>query len=319
MNYQKDFARGIKDLNFYHSFLDGTINKFLKIVVADNRFVIHIRNNYFNVYYKSGSIAKIGTSLLPEIDQNYFKYSELTKDILIKLFEEEQYEKYLNIMVDVMESYWDGLFYEKHPKTAIRPEDEGDVQQKISINNKKHNSDFDVLDLEYQVSTDRNNPLHYDGLSPYAVKVLNKKTGEYDTKPKSSPRFDIVAIKEGKLYVIELKKGTSALKGKSGMHDHIDSFIHTIAKNEDTIQLFIGEMKNLLKQKQEFGLIDKDLTIVSDSVEFCFAYSFRQLPEKRKREIKSINNILNYTDENGIKPGDYNIIYLEPGEYKLTF
>lgn len=24
MNYQNDFARGIKDLNFYHSFLGGT-------------------------------------------------------------------------------------------------------------------------------------------------------------------------------------------------------------------------------------------------------------------------------------------------------
>lgn len=300
MNYQKDFARGIKNASLLDSILNGSIKKFLLAVQADERFVIHIRNDYFNVYYKSGNVAKIGSNLKPEIDSNYFTYSNFTKKELIELFEKNKFEDYLNKMVNTMDAYW--------TNSSSKPitEDEGDVQQKISINNKNHISDFDVLDLEYQISPDFNNPLRYDGESPYSK-----------SKPKSSPRFDIIAINAGKLYVIELKKGTSALRGTSGMHDHIDSYIHTIAKNNETISLFVEEMKNLLKQKQDFGLIDKSLEITSNDVEFCFAYSYKQPMEKRKREINSINTLLNSTDKNGIKPGDYKILYLEPGEYKL--
>lgn len=317
MNYQKDFARGIKDSKLYDSFINGTVKAFLSVVQADERFVVHIRNDYLNVYYKSGNVAKIESNLVPDIDEHYFKYTDLTKEKVIALFKKELYKDYLNSMVRVMESYWDGLFYRNHSKTEKRPEDEGEVQQKISINNKNHISDFEVLDLEYQISSDSNNPLRYDGESPYPTRKMDKKTGIIKEGKKISPRFDIIAINAGKLYVIELKKGTSALKGPSGMHDHIDSFLHTIGKNKETKALFVEEMKNLLKQKQVFGLIDKELQIISDDVEFNFAYSYKQPEEKRKREYKSIADVLGTTDNQGIKPEDYRILYLEPGDYKL--
>lgn len=319
MDYQKNYARGIKTPMFIKSSTkkDGIIKMFLDTVKKDNRFVIHIRNNYFNVYYKSGNVARIDSSLKPKIDNNYFKYSHVKKENVIELFEVGKYTEYLNVMVDVMESYWDGLFYKKHLKTEKRLEDEGNVQQEISINNKNHLTDFDVLDLEYQISSDMENPLRYDGNTPYPVATINKETREVNKHKKISPRFDIVAISNGKLYVIELKKGTSALRGPSGMHDHIDSFLHTIAKNEETKALFVEEMKNLLKQKKDFGLICKDLQIESDDVEFCFAYSYKQPTNKRTREYKSVNSVINSIDKEGIKPLNYKIIYLEPDEYKL--
>lgn len=318
-DYQKDYARGIKTSSFIQSFTNenGIIKCFLEAVKKDERFVIHIRNDYFNVYYKSGNVARIDSSLKLKIDDNYFEYSDEKVENVIKLFEVGKYVEYLNVMVDVMESYWDGLFYKKHPKTEKRPEDEGGVQQKISISNKNHLTDFDVLDLEYQISSENENPLRYDGGTPYPRKSKSKTTEEIIVHKKQSPRFDIVAISDGKLYVIELKKGTSALRGPSGMHDHIDSFLHTIAKNKKTKSLFVEEMKNLLKQKQDFDLICKDLQIVSDDVEFCFAYSYKQPTNKRTREKNSINSVINSRDKEGIRPCDYKIIYLEPDDYRL--
>ena len=69
-------------------------------------------------------------------------------------------------------------------------------QQQIAVAN-RNDTDYVVLDLEYAVST--NSAFAYNG-----------KESKY------VPRFDIIAIHDGRLVVIELKKGLGAVSGTSG-------------------------------------------------------------------------------------------------------
>jgi glyoxylase-like metal-dependent hydrolase (beta-lactamase superfamily II) len=99
------------------------------------------------------------------------------------------------------------------------------------------------------------------------VRILLKDKG----KPKK-PRFDIIAInKQGKLCVIELKKGTAALTNTSGLKEHWDCYQESIGRN---YKPFMNEMEKLLEQKQDFDLIDKQLKIKCPVPEFMFAYSY---------------------------------------------
>ena len=109
-----------------------------------------------------------------------------------------------------------------------------------------------MLDLEYAVS--RNSAFAYNG-----------------DKKKVVPRFDIIAIGNGQIVVIELKKGLGATEGVSGIGPHIDCYDHTIGR--DNGGLFVKEMRELLAQKQEFGLLDSKLKITKERPKFIFAFS----------------------------------------------
>ena len=109
-----------------------------------------------------------------------------------------------------------------------------------------------MLDLEYAVS--RNSAFKYNG-----------------DKKKVVPRFDIIAIGNGQIVVIELKKGLGATEGVSGIGPHIDCYDHTIGR--DNGGEFVKEMRELLAQKQEFGLLDSKLKITKERPKFIFAFS----------------------------------------------
>lgn len=124
-------------------------------------------------------------------------------------------------------------------------------QQAIAIANRA-DTDYVVLDLEYAVS--KQSEFAYDG-------------GD----DKKVPRFDIIAIRNGRLFVIELKKGLGATPGKSGIKSHMKCYNHTIGRDDE--HFFVKEMQALLKQKQELGLLDKTLTIEDTKPEFIFAFA----------------------------------------------
>jgi hypothetical protein len=139
----------------------------------------------------------------------------------------------------------------------INPKPERMEQHELSIENQYNKSDYTIIDLEYEVSI----------LCDFACSYIPDKK----EKPKK-PRFDIIAInKEGKLYVIEFKKGIGALGNTSGLKEHWDCYQQSIGRNH---QPFMIEMTKLLEQKQAFNLIDKRVKILNLIPEFMFAYSY---------------------------------------------
>jgi hypothetical protein len=173
----------------------------------------------------------------------------------------------------------------------VNPKPEREEQHRLSIDNRYGKSDYTIIDLEYQVSKE----------SEFRC-LLKGKDGKF-----KNPRFDIIAVnKDGKLCVIELKKGSGALRGTSGLKEHYDCYKQSIDRNHGP---FMVEMKKMLKQKQDFGLIDKRVEIKSSIPEFMFAYSYNS--ENISREKKAFDEAHEVINEN------IHLIELKNGSTKL--
>ena len=246
--------------NLFKALKEGSLHALLEFIKSDSSLDFQIRENYANVYYKGGNILKIKPKSF-DIDKMYFhtakdKNSTGVKSDKTKLSEFVEKRKQLLALLPanpqeyfrkakaVMDE-WDEALSDRVQHNEKKE------QQQIALANQR-NTDYVVLDLEYAVS--RTSAFKYDG-----------------DEDKHVPRFDIIAIHNGRLVVIELKKGLGAVPGTSGVGPHIDCFNHTIGR--DAKGLFVLEMRELLKQKKELGLLDESLTIKDTKPTFVFAFA----------------------------------------------
>lgn len=246
--------------SLFRELKEGALHALLEFIKRDSSLDFQIRENYANVYYKGGNILKIKPKSF-DIDKMYFhtakdKNSTDAKSDKTKLSEFVEKRKQLLALLPanpqeyfrkakaVMDE-WDEALSDRVQHNEKKE------QQQIALANQR-NTDYVVLDLEYAVS--RTSAFKYDG-----------------DEDKHVPRFDIIAIHDGRLVVIELKKGLGAVSGTSGVRPHIDCFNHTIGR--DAKGLFVLEMRELLKQKKELGLLDESLTIKDTKPTFVFAFA----------------------------------------------
>ena len=327
-------CRGIKDAKFWQSLVSGRLSKMIEAVNSDPELVLQFRNNYMNVYYHSGSVAKISSERSVDISENYFiscdkenyirnKEKQTEEDkarhkALIKrrdevkdMFYAGNYKEYFNMMKDTMDKHWSYCHHD------IELEDEGDVQQKLCALNQYESkgSRYAIIDLEHEVSI--NADFAYKGETPFP-----KKDKKGNIIPKIKPRFDIVAVdkKTGQLFIWELKKGIGALEGPSGMHDHVDSYIHTVKENQEAERSFVEEIEHILMQKQILGLVDKRIKIdMLQEVQFGFVYSYSDEATNatKQQAEKEIVESLRREIRGGISIADYPMIYLKPKDYTL--
>ena len=276
---------------------DNEYKELLRCIVNDPDLDMQIRENYLNVYYKGGSILKIKPRSF-DIDKMYFfvhteegkSSTDVKKDNTVLTELKEKRNTLLSLLPSDPKEYfrqakevmdiWDSALAEK-----VEHNEKKEQQQIILANSK--NTDYIVLDVEYAVS--RNSEFNHMKAAPIKKEV---------------PRFDIIAIKDGCLKVIELKKGLGAVAGTSGVKEHIDCFTYTIAKDDS--RLFNKEMQILLEQKQRLKLLDQSLSINNNRPSFAFAFA----DEAGKDEFASF---VNKCRENGYK-GEF--IYLE-NDHKL--
>lgn len=239
----------------------------------ENELDVQIRDNYLNIYYRGGNLLRVHPRSL-YFDEFYFHRGakDMRKSNLIKSDKTEDkklvasYKKKRNEMFSILRNEGMAAYsakmkeimneWEEDLHTIGISHDEKNAQQLISMKN-RGNTEYTVIDLEYAVS--RTSSFYYDGKSIKKV-----------------PRFDIIAVdKSGQLYVIELKTGLCAIKGNSGIGPHIDCFTHTIGR--DSKNEFLNEMDELLKQKRELNLIDKNVFIdKARKPQFIFAFSDKQ-------------------------------------------
>jgi len=279
--------------------LNGELKPLLDYILKDEELDLQIRDNYINVYYQGGNILKINPRSFG-FDEFYF-YTDCTKErktdlqkkakqgdikaisiinnlkksrdtLIDKLKFPLNYSKVTDYFHEAKEimRIWEGTLQEQL-KISHKEKQE---QQQIAIANKK-DTEYVVLDLEYAVSS----------VSPFSYK------GDLDKKV---PRFDIIAIHNGQLVIIELKKGMDATGGTSGIEPHIKCFKGTIGRDNDG--LFIEEMKDLLKQKQELGLLENSLEITNNEPKFVFAFADKE-NENKFTEFASYCFKCGYKDE----------------------
>jgi hypothetical protein len=267
-------GRGIHDKKFAESLMNGKLRQMLIVINNDKDLDVQIRKDYLNIYYQGGNIARVKSENSVEFDKFYFYLDRKTipkKDLsqveikklkshrvsLVSKFEAGNYEAYFVQAKEVMDKWF-----------KVNPKLERLEQHKLSIENQYNKSDYTIIDLEYEVS------ILCDFICTH---IPDKKV-----KAKK-PRFDIIAInKQGKLCIIELKKGLGALGNTSGLQEHWDCYQKSIGRNHKS---FMNEMTFLLKQKQDFNLIDKQVVINSPDPEFMFAYSYDNKTSQKNQDI----------------------------------
>jgi hypothetical protein len=294
-------GRGIHNSKIITSLKSGNLRQMLEIIIKDEDLDVQIRENYLNVYYRGGNIAKVNSENSVEFDMFYFYLNmkqvpkkiakkdktivsdlETKRNYLIKEFKEVRYQEYFKRAKTIMDEW-----------LLINPKPERMEQHKLSLENRYNQSDYTIIDLEYEVST----------RSDFSCMYI--PSGK--TKAKQ-PKFDIISVnKQGRLCLIELKKGKNALDGTSGLQEHWDCFQQSVGLNPKP---FVREMQALLKQKQEFNLIDKRLTLRDTIPKFMFAYCYDD-----KDTIEAQNDALR-SSYNKIGE-EIPLIILKPGTFKL--
>lgn len=274
MKKEKYLGRGIHNDKFKDALLNGHLKTMLDVIKTEfhEDFELQIRDNYINIYYLGGNIAKINNEKSIQFDEFYFlldnsvSRAEILKDAalvtdlkmkrdqLCQKFLAGEYSEYFSEAKKVMD-----LWFKQNPKPERKE------QHQLALENRFGKSDYTIIDLEYTVSAK----------SPFAC--------TYPVDKPKKPRFDIIAVnKSGKLCVIEFKKGTGALAGASGLKEHYECYKYSIGQNSPA---FMDEMKNLLAQKQSLNLIDCQVKIEDPYPKFIFAYSYITNDLERENRI----------------------------------
>ena len=313
-------GRGLHNSALKDSFTKGKLKGFVDVVRNDKDLVFQIRNDYANIYYKGGNLAKIESENSIQFDENYFNREtdkekrEIARTTTcrnekndwlkeLKSKDPRDYKSFVVQMKKLMEEYWDWL--KKERKTELK---EKDMQHSLCINNTE-NDTYTVIDLEFQISK----------ISEYCYTKPSRTRGRYRDDEKKSPRFDIVAVRNSdkQLCVIELKCGTGALKGKSGLGDHADSFEGTIKRNPAP---FVTEIKNIIQDKKDLGLLNKDFSINEKAPEFLFAFVAKGEDKDRDGVIRNEEEQKQFMKDEieRQKCSDYNVLFLKnDGKFRL--
>lgn len=288
---------------------NGKLKELIEEVRKDKDLVLQIREDYFNVYYKGGNLVKVTSENSFQFDRNYYKCKlefdtdekrkEERKKVLETLKKAHDYKVFIIEMKKIMDGYWRWLETEKH-----RSLHEKDTQHALCLSNTESN-DYTIIDLEFQVSS----------ICSYHYEKPSRPSGRYVDEKKSSPRFDIVAVRnrDHRLCVIELKSGINALYGKSGIGDHADSFEGSIGRNDQSSKAFLKEMMKVVCDKKELKILNDGFYVSDKNPEFIYAYAFKSEDKAGKeRERNAFEK-----EQNEAGCGDYKVIYLNKGVFTL--
>ena len=190
-----------------------------------NELFLGVRNNYLNLYYNCDSIAKVKytkRSICCKIDKYYLDgthYKSIDKKI------QEIAPSKINEKYEIIKMYSD----KKGTEEKI-------AQSKlVLLNNNNKESNWFCIDVEY-------------------VKAFRNK----DEKDKANLncRFDVIALSKEKPHrvaLIELKHGSGAIGGKSGIYKHVEDFTKFCKKKyfEDHLK---GEIIDIIKSQKLLGI-----------------------------------------------------------------
>ena len=195
----KKITRGISQ-QFAHAFKQTDLYRLYK--ENENELIIGVRNNYLNLYYNCDSIATITYPHKKAIKSTIHNYyingvnNKISKNITLP--PKDIYHNY-----ETIKKYSDR-------RTTI----EKKAQSKLFLlNNYNSNSNWFCIDLEY-------------------VKQFENITQKSESN--FNARFDIIAISKKvphRVALIELKYGSGAIGGKSGIYKHVQDFSKFKEKN----------------------------------------------------------------------------------------
>ena len=221
------------DDDFVQDLLSGSLSNLLEYVTEDPSLDLQIRDNYINIYYRGGNILKAdkkGEGYAFFFDENYFKGNQTnSKDALFALLNKSNWDDYIPEAKRVMDKFF-----------GASKNEEREFQQLVirdnNVSSLANGTDFFIIDVEYAYLN---------------VGIFDLVAVEWRSE---GPKRKYPDKHKPVLYIIEMKYGDKALKGKSGLKDHQEQF-HHLATNEVYLEQFKQEMIALFEQKRNLGLI----------------------------------------------------------------
>lgn len=274
-------------------FMQRLENEWTPLIVfisKNHELDVQLRDNYISVYYDGGEILKITPKSL-DIDMRYFeKYAKSEKQQILErlsqnlAFKKSAKEKLLAVLIEKN----DFSSYFKQAKELIaewverHKRYERKKLHEIACSNREfypHNN-LAVIDIEFAV----------DWYKPY-----NNSQGKGGKR--KVPKFDIIAVDQsGQLYAIILQDNlrTNGDRTKQSLNAYKQDFYLTIG-DDTPLNDFAQEMNEVLKMKQELGLLPKSLKIDTNAMpKFAVAFSIGTKP---KRYDGITVNIVNSNDK----------------------
>lgn len=240
MDTSKKITRGLNsksENSFAIAFKNCELYELYKL--HKDELFIGVRNNYLNLYYNCDSIAKItyvNNSICCTIDKYYLDgnhYGSKDKEKRHIITPKEISNKYEKI--------------KENSNKKVTPEKKAQAKL-VLLNNKNTDSKWYCVDVEY-------------------VKQFNNKQEKKEAE--FNGRFDIIALSKAKPHrvaLIELKYGSGAIGGKSGISKHVEDFTKFCNKNYFQEHLK-NEIIEIIESQRKLGI----------SVPFDSSYEFDKL------------------------------------------
>lgn len=270
--------------------LENEWTPLIEFISKNHELDVQLRDNYISVYYDGGEILKITPKSL-DIDMRYFeKYAKSEKQQILErlsqnlAFKKSAKEKLLAVLIEKNDI--GGYFKQAKELIAEWVERHKRYERKklheIACSNREFNphNNLAVIDIEFAV----------DWYKPY-----NNSQGKGGKR--KVPKFDIIAVDQsGQLYAIILQDNlrTNGDRTKQSLNAYKQDFYLTIG-DDTPLNDFAQEMNEVLKMKQELGLLPKSLKIDTNAMpKFAVAFSIGTKP---KRYDGITVNIVNSNDK----------------------
>ena len=247
------------------------LSKLFDCVVSDPELSFEIRiNDTAMVYYNKKKILTIslkkGKISISPLSDKYYQPGEEPK---VDISAPENWKRVSAIEQYLKDSKW--LVYKKDMKKEFQ------LQQSFSLGNRDTRNRYLVIDMEWQFSQesiDKNN----------RIKATRPDLVVLDLQPNQEG--------ENVIYLAEVKLGTDALLGKSGLEDHVIS-TKKIAECMPACAALVADVKKILVQKQELGIIKGDIPELklSSKPKMMFLMGYRGDDERNEIE-KAMSKII---------------------------
>ena len=251
----------------------GCLQKLFDVIKEDPALSFEIRmNNKVMIYYHKDRILTIsyckGKPSIDTLSEKYYKNATPPSvsfedgDLIQTLRDKSRLRQYFREAKQLVGNYKEGVEFE--------------VQQNIALKNRSFSNRFVVVDMEWQLP-------------------------QSDIKKEeriSRTRIDLVVVDtqkndkgENDIYLGELKVGTGATDGKSGIVDHIEK-TNKVMKSPKACAVLRADVERIIRQKAALGLLEGDYAglNLSDTPRMMLILACRGSEERRalkKQEKKA--------------------------------
>ena len=217
----------------------GRLQKLFDVIKEDPELSFEIRmNNKVMIYYHKDRILTIsyckGKPSIDTLSEKYYKndtpppVSFEDGDLIQTLRDKSQLRQYFREAKRLVGSYKVGLEFE--------------VQQNIALDNRSFSNRFVVVDMEWQLPQSdikKEERISRTRIDLVVVDMKRNERGEND------------------IYLGELKVGTGATDGKSGIFDHIKK-TNKFMKSSKACAVLRADVERIIRQKVALGLLEGD-------------------------------------------------------------